>query len=93
MLATGAPGPLARRMAAEVPSIGEVIATAPDLNLTSHRKAAVLVRRFGWRGFVYAGNSRSDLAVWEAAAGAWVCDGLRGLADEAARCTTVLEVM
>jgi hypothetical protein len=93
VLATGAPDPLARTLVAEIAGIREVLATTPRLNLTSDRKAAALVHRFGWRGFVYAGNSRADLAVWEAASGAWVCNAPNTLATEAARRTAVLEVM
>jgi phosphoserine phosphatase len=93
VLATGAPDPLARSLASGIPGIQEIIATTPNVNLTSHRKAAALVHRFGWRGFVYAGNSRADLAVWEAASGAWVCNATDALVAEASLRTAVLEVL
>lgn len=92
VLATGAPTPLAHRMAEAVPAIADVMATTPNVNLTAHRKAAALVHRFGWRGFEYAGNSRADLAVWSASAGAWVCTASHALVTEAAHCTEIREV-
>jgi 4-hydroxybenzoate polyprenyltransferase len=37
-------------------------------NLSGHRKADLLVERFGSGGFDYVGNDRVDLAVWQHAA-------------------------
>lgn len=36
----------------------------PGVNMTAANKAAVLVKRFGEKGFDYAGNSGADMAVW-----------------------------
>ncbi len=44
-----------------------VLSSDEKTNLTSRRKAALLVSRHGERGFDYAGNSSADLAVWAAA--------------------------
>ena len=45
----------------------EVIASTDTLNLKGENKAAVLVERFGEKGFDYAGDSRADEAVWRRA--------------------------
>lgn len=43
----------------------EVLATGEDVNLKGEAKAEALVSRFGEKGFDYAGNSRTDEAVWK----------------------------
>ena len=42
----------------------EVIASDGVTNVSAERKAAILVERFGAKGFDYAGNSRDDVPVW-----------------------------
>ena len=42
----------------------QVYASNGFINLKGMRKAALLVARFGERGFDYAGDARADLAVW-----------------------------
>lgn len=42
----------------------EILATDDDRNLKGEAKAALLVERFGEKGFDYVGDSRSDEAVW-----------------------------
>lgn len=60
------------------------------INLRSRRKAAALKARFPG-GFVYAGDSRADLAVWQAAKGI-VCVGLdAGLARAVKRLPVPIE--
>ncbi len=91
-LATGAPQDFADAVAAELPIFASVLGSNSAMNLTGTRKASVLVRRFGWRGFVYVGNSPADLNVWEAAGGAWVCSKNHALRARAAQRTTVLKI-
>lgn len=43
----------------------EVIATTDEINLKGERKAEYLVKRFGEKGFDYAGDSNADEAVWQ----------------------------
>ncbi len=45
----------------------EIIASDGAVNLKGENKAAVLVERFGERGFDYAGDSDADHAVWRRA--------------------------
>jgi 4-hydroxybenzoate polyprenyltransferase len=44
-----------------------VIASDGRNNVSAHRKATLLVERFGVKGFDYAGNARDDIPVWERA--------------------------
>lgn len=57
-------------------------------NLKGSRKAEELRRRFP-RGYVYAGDSRADLAVWRTAAGAVLTGASPAVAAQAARLTTI----
>lgn len=61
-----------------------VMGTKDDtVNLTGPRKAAALVKRFGVRGFDYAGNSADDLPVWAVARQAIVVNAPRGVSEQA----------
>ncbi len=46
---------------------GDFLASDGKINLTSTQKAKALVARFGKGGFDYVGDSRADIAVWQAA--------------------------
>lgn len=72
-LVTGTHRAAAEALAAQAGVFDAVFATTPEVNLTSHRKAAFLRERHGAQGFDYAGNSSADLAVWKEAhtAHAW----------------------
>ncbi len=67
VLVTGSHENYARELAAELGLFEDVLATTAALNVTGRRKAALLVERYGLRGFDYIGNSRVDLPVWAAA--------------------------
>jgi len=69
-LVTAADQTLAEGVAAHTGLFDEVYGSAGGANLKGARKAAFLVERFGAQGFVYMGDSRADLAVWQKAAGA-----------------------
>ena len=71
-LATGSPRAFAEKVAAHLGLFDGVYATEGDVNLTSSRKRAALDTDFGTRGYDYAGNSRSDIAVFEGARAAIV---------------------
>jgi len=58
-----------------------VMASDGEINLAGTNKAAALQRRFGERGFDYAGNSSADLHVWQAARRAVVVEAPKGLAQ------------
>ena len=83
-LATGADEILARKVAAYFGFFSGVLASDGYANLIGARKAEALTRRFGLRGFAYAGDARCDLAVWRQAAAAYVVADGPALARRAA---------
>ena len=68
VLATAADAMLAGRLASRLPFIDQVFASDGERNLKGAAKAALLRRLFP-AGFIYAGDSKSDLAVWAHASG------------------------
>jgi 4-hydroxybenzoate polyprenyltransferase len=77
VLATGAHGTIAQRVATRLGCFDEVLATEGGVNLVGKAKADLLVSRFGKDGFDYVGDSRADIPVWNAARDRWVV-GARG---------------
>jgi len=72
ILATGTPRRFAEAIAEHLGLFDAVIATEGAHNLTSGRKADALIAAYGDGGFDYAGNSRHDLRVFDAARAAIV---------------------
>lgn len=66
-LASASDRSVVEAVAAHVGVFDRVFASDGRINLKSRRKAAALAAAFP-QGFVYAGNERADLRVWEAAA-------------------------
>lgn len=69
VLISGADWAFVRRVAAEFDYFNDVIASDGTINLVGEAKAECLRQRFP-DGFVYAGNSKQDWPVWQAARGA-----------------------
>lgn len=67
VLATGTPRKFAEAIARHLGFFDAVLATDGTENLTSAKKRAALVAAYGDGGFDYAGNSRHDIAVFDAA--------------------------
>lgn len=67
VLATGTPQKFAEAIAAHLGIFDSVFCTDETGNLTSTRKRALLVETYGDGGFDYIGNSRHDIAVFDAA--------------------------
>jgi apolipoprotein N-acyltransferase len=65
----------------------EVLGSDGKTNLRGKNKLKVLTKKFGERGFDYAGNSSADLAVWCGSREAIVVNASRFLANRAAKCT------
>jgi hypothetical protein len=55
---------VAEKIADHVGLFDDVMASGTGANLAGGNKAAALVERYGLKEFGYAGNSKSDLAVW-----------------------------
>jgi 4-hydroxybenzoate polyprenyltransferase len=74
VLATAADRTIAAAVADHLGFFDEVIASDGERNLKGEVKAQALCERFGERGFAYAGNEASDLAVWKRAGAAILVD-------------------
>ena len=85
VLATAADQRVAQAVADFLDLFDEVIASDGEHNLKGEAKATALVARFGVRGFSYAGNDSSDLAVWRAAHSAVVVNASRAVDAEVGR--------
>ncbi|MGO8951831.1 MAG: UbiA family prenyltransferase [Rhodomicrobium sp.] len=73
VLATAADRKIADAIAARFPFISEVIASDGTLNLKGSAKARRLCERFP-EGFIYAGDSPSDIAIWQQSKGSVLVD-------------------
>jgi len=69
-LVTASDSRIAEAIGAHLGLFDEVHGSNGGINLKGATKAAFLRERFGPKGFVYAGDSPVDLAVWSEAAGA-----------------------
>jgi len=87
ILATASDLQMAKPVAEHTGLFDEVLGSDGKTNLRSGNKLAALVKRFGERGFDYAGNSSADLAVWRGAREAIVVNASHALVNEAANCT------
>jgi 4-hydroxybenzoate polyprenyltransferase/phosphoserine phosphatase len=85
VLCTAADRQVAEAVAAHLGVFDEVIASDGVSNLRGSRKAEELCRRFGERGFIYAGNDATDHAVWQHAAAAVVVNAPGAVRRAAAR--------
>ncbi|AVS69057.1 UbiA family prenyltransferase [Paracidovorax avenae] len=83
VLCTASDQALADAIAAHLGCFDAVMASDGATNLAGPAKAAALVRTFGERGFDYAGNSRTDLPVWQAARAAIVVNAPASVARRA----------
>jgi 4-hydroxybenzoate polyprenyltransferase len=79
ILCTASDYSIAKAIAKNLGIFAEVIASDGSINLAGKHKAEALVRRFGYKGFDYAGNSRTDLKVWRCARNAIVVSASVGL--------------
>lgn len=75
VLATASDELLARPLAAHLGLFDEVLASDGARNLGGEAKRALLVSRFGEKGFDYAGDRRADLPVFRSARGAILAGG------------------
>lgn len=64
VLATAADREFARRLVEPLAIFDDVLGSTQEVNLKSAAKAEALCQRYGEKGFVYAGNEKADVAVW-----------------------------
>src|SRR6516162_3030554 len=91
VLATAADRKIGEAMAARFPFISEVIASDGSRNLKGEAKAKHLCDRFP-QGFIYAGDSAADLAVWRESKGSVIVGGSSRLLDRVRRIKEPLAV-
>lgn len=82
VLVTAADEYIANAVAEHLGLFDDVIASDGTRNLKGPEKARELVRRYGSKGFDYAANSRTDLAVWAEADKAILVDAPRSVARQ-----------
>lgn len=85
VLVTAADQSTASHVASLFPFFREGIGTDGPVNLAGGAKGEYLAKRYGEKGFTYAGNEHRDLKVWARAGGAVVVNPSRGLAAAAAK--------
>jgi 4-hydroxybenzoate polyprenyltransferase len=83
VLVTGAPRRIAQAVSDFIGLFDEVLCSDRGVNLTGHRKAALLEEKFGKGGFDYVGNAAVDLKVWPSARAAIVVNASSGLVRRA----------
>lgn len=93
VLCTAADRRVAQAVAEHLGVFDEVMASEGVNNMRGARKAAALCRRFGERGFLYAGNDSTDHAVWRCAAAALVVNAPGSVSRAAARRHRVVAVI
>ncbi len=93
VLCTASDHLLADAVAQHLGLFDEVIASDGTRNLSGDIKAAMLVQRYGERGFDYAGNETKDLAIWKWARLAFVVNGDRRLDSRVKKQCDVAQVM
>jgi 4-hydroxybenzoate polyprenyltransferase/phosphoserine phosphatase len=83
VLATASDIRMAEPVARHVGLFDEVLASDGKVNLRDNAKLAALTKKFGERGFDYAGNSPVDLDVWKGSREAVVVNAGENLAKRA----------
>lgn len=91
VLATASDRRIAQAVADHLGIFDEVMGTDGH-NLSSHRKRAALVDRFGEKGYAYVGNSSADLPVWRSAEAIYVANPERGVLAAARQLGDVRQV-
>lgn len=89
ILCTGSTDQQAKAVADHLELFSEIISTTPDKNLTGKNKAALLLQRYGSRGFDYLGNESKDLHIWEQSRHAIVVSNSDTLVEKAKKVTEV----
>lgn len=78
LLASASDARLVAQLSADYGLSPRSFGSEPGLNLKGAAKAAALTEAFGPRGFDYAGNDASDMAIWEQAENALIVGEVRG---------------
>jgi 4-hydroxybenzoate polyprenyltransferase/phosphoserine phosphatase len=93
ILCSGTNIKLAQAIADHLQIFSEVIASDGTINLIGSDKATALTKRFGVKGFDYAGNANSDLAVWQQAKQAIVVNASQSLLEAASAISIIAYIV
>ena len=89
VLCTAANERIALAVAEHLDIFDEVIASDASANLKSIKKRKALEKRFGDKGYAYAGNSSADIEVWAGASHAIVVNAAESVQTEASQVASV----
>jgi 4-hydroxybenzoate polyprenyltransferase len=92
LLVTAADQRIAHQIARHLGIFDEVLASDGKTNLSGRRKLQVLQKRFGEKGFVYAGYAPIDMTIWEHAQEGIAVSSSARLVDAARKVTAVQRV-
>ncbi len=92
VLVTASDHTFATMVASYLGIFSEVLASDGCVNLRAKQKAAALTRRYGFKGYDYAGNSRDDLQVWKEAQHAIVVNASSSVKHKAQTMFVVTQV-
>ena len=92
LLVTGANGRIAKAIAKHLGIFDGVYASDRETNLTGRRKLMLLTHLFGRGRFIYCGNSKTDLTIFDAAAKSIVVDAPASVQKKAQRIGNVSKV-
>lgn len=82
VLVTAADARIAHAVADHLSIFDDVLCSDGVTNIKGEAKAAALFKRFGHRGFDYAGNDAADLPAWREARNALVVNAPRGISSK-----------
>lgn len=93
ILATASDQIYAEKVSRHLGFIDRVLASNGTTNLSAQNKCDLLVTEYGEKGFDYAGNSKDDLPVWQAARHAYVVNAPSKVLNQAKRNGNVAQVI
>jgi len=88
-LVTAANVKIARQIADHLGIFSDILASDAKTNLSGVRKLGALVKKYGPRGYDYAGNALNDLKVWTQARQAIIVGPSSSLVQQVQKITTV----
>lgn len=91
VLCTAANERIANAVSQHLDLFDDVIASDAITNLKGANKLNVLQKRYGEKGFVYAGNSNADIEVWAGSSQAIVVNASNAVAEKASQVSSVFK--
>jgi len=92
VLSTAANEKIAKQVVRNFNFFDEFIASDSTTNLKSARKREALQKRYGVKGYDYAGNSNDDLEVWAGASNAIVVNASETVVSKASTLTSISQI-